>query len=670
MINHSRNLLSLFAAWLLSVPFLACSSEQDLFTLSFEELLDVNINLATKTDETRATVPSSTTVFTNQHIALLGVNNVYDLMNYVPGFQSTRGDWVGAVPKEHTRGVFLNSGNVLVMINGQRLNEASFGKASVYMPHISVDIVDKVEFIRGPGSALYGSNAFLGVMNIITFQEGSQASVGIGEYGFTQVAGSFNKSLFEQTNVYGNVSWQGQDGEKYAQGVRDPLASYFLEFGVQWRELNLSVWHNQTQLNGFANLAGWSNENKHKSENTALSLTYHWLRNTDWDVSSSLKHIEHNIYSAGLIATGEELGLEHDFYVGPSWQSKDLALNLDVAYRLNEFTSVNIGLEYSEEEQSEAGINTSYYDFSRGDVFIDEEFYQDGIITVKPHAPFNSLLQSFDSTAAYAQLKHVISEDLTVFVGARYDDVKDIDSKLSPRVAAIYKVSPSNTLKLQYGESFRTPVSNELNSNDDVTVGNPNLTSEYVKTTELVWHTQKPDWELDIVLFDNQLKDFINLVPIRETALPTEQRRFTFLNTFNTNMQGYELNSKFNVSDTTWLELGYTHLFDEPFSPSFKRFASLSFTHNMEPLQLSINTIWRDSVFVSSPEPDVIDNFDQGAYNLVGAVLSWRLGNNRSISLKAQNLFDKNYFVFEPRMFDGKIQGAGRRIQLQYLQKF
>ncbi|MCF6434284.1 TonB-dependent receptor [Pseudoalteromonas sp. MMG022] len=670
MINYPHKSLSLFFAWLLSAPFLAYSSEQDLFTLSFEELLDVNINLATKTDETRATVPSSTTVFTRQQIELLGVNNVYDLMNYVPGFQSTRGDWVGAVPKEHTRGVFLDSGNVLVMLNGQRLNEASFGKASVYMPHVSVDIIDKVEFIRGPGSALYGSNAFLGVMNIITFQQRNQMSIGIGEHGYTQVAGSFHKTLFEQTYVYGNVSWQGQDGEKYFQGVRDPLASYFLEFGAKWREFNVSVWHNQTQLNGFANLAGWSNENKHKSQNTALSMTYHWLANSDWDISSTLKHIEHNIYSAGLIASAEELGLAHDFFVGPSWQSKDLALNLDIAYRLNASTSFNMGVEYSEEEQSEAGINTSYYDFSRGDVFIDEPFYQNGTITVKPHEPFNSLLQSFDSTAAYAQVKHIFSDDLTLFVGARYDDVKDIDSKLSPRVAAIYKLSPSNTLKLQYGESFRTPVSNELNSNDDVTVGNPNLTSEYVKTTELVWHTKKSDWELDIVLFDNQLKDFINLVPIRGMASPNEQRRFTFMNTFNTNMQGYELNTKLNVSDTTWLEVGYTHLFDEPFSPSFKRFASLSFTHNMEPFQLSINTIWRDSVFVPSPEPDVIDHVDQSAYNLVGAVLSWRLGDNRSLSIKAQNLFDKHYVVFEPRMLDGKIQGAGRRIQLQYLQKF
>ena len=85
-------------------------SEDDLFDLSFEQLLDVNISLATKTDETRSSVPSSITVFNQQQISLLGVSNAYELMNFVPGFQSTRGDWVGAVPKEHTRGIYLTSG--------------------------------------------------------------------------------------------------------------------------------------------------------------------------------------------------------------------------------------------------------------------------------------------------------------------------------------------------------------------------------------------------------------------------------------------------------------------------------------------------------------------------------------------------------------------------------
>ncbi|HCV01789.1 MAG TPA: ferric-rhodotorulic acid transporter, partial [Pseudoalteromonas sp.] len=115
------------------------AEEQDLFSLSFEDLLEVHVDLATKTTETLSSVPSTMTVFNRKQIQALGIDNAYEIMNFVPGMQSTRGDWVGAVPKDHARGVYLDSGNVLVMINGERVNESSFGKASVYMPYIPIE---------------------------------------------------------------------------------------------------------------------------------------------------------------------------------------------------------------------------------------------------------------------------------------------------------------------------------------------------------------------------------------------------------------------------------------------------------------------------------------------------------------------------------------------------
>ena len=116
-------------------------TETDLFELSFDELLNVTVDLATKTDETIQSVPSSITLFSKQQIKKLAVENAYDIINFVPGFQVTRGDWVGAVPREHARGVFLDNGYILVMINGQKLNKISFGKASVYTPYIPAAIV-------------------------------------------------------------------------------------------------------------------------------------------------------------------------------------------------------------------------------------------------------------------------------------------------------------------------------------------------------------------------------------------------------------------------------------------------------------------------------------------------------------------------------------------------
>ncbi|WMO16332.1 TonB-dependent receptor plug domain-containing protein [Pseudoalteromonas piscicida] len=667
-----KNLSALIKVTPLLIPFAVVAepeaTDSDLYQLSFEELLNVNVSIATKTDETRASVPSSITVFNSEQINSLGVDNVYDLMNFVPGFQSTRGDWVGAVPKEHTRGVYLDTGHVLVMIDGQRLNESSFGKASVYTPYIPIEIINKVEFIRGPGSALYGSNAFLGVMNIITKKRNNQLSVGYGEHGSAQAALNLSRQVSDETRLYANVAFNKRSGDSYFGGaVKDPLESLFVVFGGSHQALTWQVRFNRTQLDEFLNLSRYSPENEHKSENYAATFEYHWQATEQLELTHKLSFIEHNIESAGLIVTAAEIGItqEGDFLVGPAWQSRDLTYNLDGGYKQNDRLQWNFGVELSKEEQSKAGVRTSYYDQSAGDIIIYNHTYLGGIQTISDYAPFYPLRQDFDSYAGYVQAKYRFSEQLSMFAGARYDEVKDIDDKLSPRLAFVYGYDEANTFKLQYGESFRTPVSNELNSNDDVTSGNSELTSEYVKTTELVWHYQDESKQFDVVLFDNKLEDFINLVPIDD-----EQAEFTFDNVFETSMQGIEVNANFNLSGTTWIQGAYTQLFDEPLNGSFKKFAALAFTHKREAVEVTLNAIWRDTTFIPAPPESIVDDFEQSNYYLIGGTVSFNLDNNAKIQLKAENLFDKKYTVFDPRLIDGHVPQQGRNIMILFEYRF
>jgi outer membrane receptor for ferrienterochelin and colicins len=74
-----------------AAPLLAAESE-DLFSMSFEDLLDVQVDIGSNTSETLASAPSTITVFNKQKISLLGVDSAYELMNFVPSMQSTRGD--------------------------------------------------------------------------------------------------------------------------------------------------------------------------------------------------------------------------------------------------------------------------------------------------------------------------------------------------------------------------------------------------------------------------------------------------------------------------------------------------------------------------------------------------------------------------------------------------
>ncbi|MEL7581400.1 TonB-dependent receptor [Pseudoalteromonas sp. D15MCD-2] len=640
-----------------TIPLVAnATDEQDLFSLSFEDLLNVQVDIASKTSETLSSVPSTMSVFSRKQIQALGVDNAYEVMNFVPGMQSTRGDWVGAVPKDHARGVYLDSGNVLVMINGERVNESSFGKASVYMPYIPIEIIEKIEFIRGPGSALYGSNAFLGVMNIVTSKERNTLQLVVGNNGRYGATGQFNTSFSDDTALFASFSYDQKDGESYPQGVKDPLEAIYLEAGVDYKKLQLRARYNETSLDEFLNLAGYSTQNQHTSDNTFVGIKYNWINNDKLKLDSSYSYTKHNISSAGLIAAFDDIP---DFLLGPAWQTTDSKFETELSYQFENQWQLAAGIEYAEAKQVEAGVRTNYYDDESMLVIIDPAYYQQGIVTVMDFPEFASLKYTFETYSAYGQLKIPYSDSLTLFVGARYDDVKDIDSKLSPRLAGVYVINPEHTVKVQYGESFRTPVTNELFSNDDVTVGNSSLRSESVKTTELVWHYQTSELQANAVLFYNELNDFINIEPTQ-----SNDALFTFTNSFNTQNSGIELDGTWQSSKEFSVTGTYTQYFEDPINASFKRFASLVSSYNLsDSWQVSLNLLWRDKVEVSSVTGA---HFKQSAYSLLGGSLKWQLNANSQLMLKAENLLGKKYNVFDPRMDNGAVAGTTEDLSLHY----
>ncbi|MCP4585277.1 MAG: TonB-dependent receptor [Pseudoalteromonas sp.] len=640
-----------------TIPLVAnATEEQDLFSLSFEDLLDVQVDIASKTNETLSSVPSTMSVFSRKQIQALGVDNAYEVMNFVPGMQSTRGDWVGAVPKDHARGVYLDSGNVLVMINGERVNESSFGKASVYMPYIPIEVIEKIEFIRGPGSALYGSNAFLGAMNIVTSKERNTMQLVVGNNGRYGATGQFNSSFSDDTSLFASFSYDQKDGESYPQGVKDPLEAIYLEAGVDYKKLKLRARYNETSLDEFLNLAGYSTQNQHSSDNTFVGIKYNWVNNDKLKLDSSYSYTKHNISSAGLIAEFDDIP---DFFLGPEWQTTDSKFETELSYQFDNQWQLAAGVEYAEAKQVKAGVRTNYYDDESMLVIIDPAYYQQGIVTVMDFPEFAPLKYTFETYSAYGQLKIPYSEALTLFIGARYDDVKDIDSKLSPRLAGVYVINPEHTVKVQYGESFRTPVTNELFSNDDVTVGNPSLRSESVKTTELVWHYQTSELQANAVFFYNELNDFINIEPTQ-----SNDALFTFANSFNTQNSGIELDGTWQSSKEFSVTGTYTQYFEDPINASFKRFASLVSSYNLsDSWQVSLNLLWRDKVEVSSVTGA---HFKQSAYSLLGGSLKWQVNAKSQLTLKAENLLGKKYNVFDPRMDNGAVAGTTEELSLHY----
>jgi len=628
--------------------------------------MNVKVKIATKEAETLTSVPSTTTVLTQQEIVNLGVDNAYDVLNFIPGFQITRGDWVGAVPKEHARGIYLDNGYILIMLNGQRLNESSFGKASVYTPFIPVDIIERVEIIRGPGSALYGSNAFLGVLNIITHKNKQQITLGIGDKNTQKLTASWSKKITPDLRINGNLNVQKSDGESYTsplnRQVSDPYSNKYLEVEAHYRQSELYFHYNQNTLDQFINLGGYSKENQHQSETMNISLKSTLWAQEGHKLWGEFSFSNFEIASTGMVLPKDVGITEHDFLVGPFWKTQSSHAKFEHSWLISDKFTIHSGLELRHDSQVQAGVFTNHFDTNNELVIPHDDFYLGKLKKLKNVPEFNDLRKNYDIFAGYSQLKWQYKQNLSIFLGARYDDVENIDSQLSLRAATVWQANQHHTLKLQYGESFRPPVNNELYSNDEVTRGNPNLTSEFVKTTEVVWRYQKNKLASEVVYFHNDLRDFINKVPNEGNGA-----LFTFANVIDKKIEGLETTINYAPSKRFKLTANYTQLFNEPINKSYKKFGSLSATYHQEHWNLSLSSVWRDTVKV----PQVfIHDFRQSSYFLTNVSISYKIDKKQQLKVKATNVFDKHYNVFEPRMVDGKVPGQGRRLYLEYHYQF
>jgi iron complex outermembrane receptor protein len=661
-----QNVVPIFFLLLTSISSsYAAEDDKDIFDLSIEELMQVRISLATKTEETVLTVPSTITVFEQADIQALGVRNAYDIMNFVPGFQMTRGDWVGAVPKEHARGVYLDNGYILVMINGERLNEISFGKASVYTPHIPTEIIERIEVIRGPGSALYGSNAFLGVLNIITKKTDQQLTVSLGEKGYQQFSTSWQQKVSQNLLLHSNISVEKSDGHQYTfpldRQVKDPYKNTYIEFGAQYKNNQLNVRYSENELDEFINLGGYSLDNIHNSESLSISAKSTAWQNDTQQLDIKISYSLFEIKAAGMAIPKEAGFIQDDFLVGPYWRTESTDVSIDHSWEVDSQLSLNSGVEYRKASQFQSGNAITHYNFQQELIIINDDNYLGEVVAIAKVPETEALNQAHEMQGIYSQLKWVFNKNINIFFGGRYDNVKGIDHKFSPRGAAVWQVSSAHSLKLQYGESFRTPVNNELYSNDSITTGNPSLTSEFVKTTELVWIYQHKLFSSEIVFFYNDMRDFINKVPYGGDAL------FTFDNTGDMQISGLESSIKVEISEQLRLSLNYSHLFDDPVNESFKHFGSANLSYKSGKWQLNANAIWRDKV-----ELPKINNihFNQRQYFLFSGNVTYHFDEKHAVSVIAQNLFDKDYVVFDPRVFNGEVPGRKREISVSYRYQF
>lgn len=470
---------------------------QSLSDFSLEELMDVNVKVTTDSNKNLRNAPGIVSVVDEKQIRAMGARNLLDILNSIPGI--TIGHDVQGNLSVIMRGIWAQEGRVLLVIDGIEMNDRSYGTLQLGN-HFPATQIKKIEIIRGPGSAIYGGIAELGVINIIT-KDGEELS-GL------EANGSFGRTNADWSSMMTNfmIGQKKEDlqfalGGMYTNGNFSDR-NYTDENGAT---ANLGD-GNSGITNKYLNFkSSYKNfyfnyiKDGYKSENIVL-----WgdLENTPGtgDIRKPVpKLFPTDAYLVGYKGQiSEKVQINTYFldkvqypYFQPdttnevaftnSWRRKTRrqVIGLRTQYQLNERHSLHIGGENSKDKSWV--LNRVTYS-GTPDTFGD-----------------GSQTSSIENTALFGQYD-LTSDFINLTAGLRYDDNSESTNTLVPRMG-LTKVFGKSHFKALYAKAFRSPMIENVSLNKYI---KPEITT----TSEIEFgHQFTPSLNWTLNLFSTRVKD-------------------------------------------------------------------------------------------------------------------------------------------------------------------
>lgn len=539
----------------------------DVYNLSLSELGQVQISIATGNSTSLDKAPATASVIYAAQIEAMGARTLDDVLETVPGLHISLSSLNRMDSVESIRGIHTGfNPQVLLMMNGVPVQNSVNGGRPILF-RASVHNIQRVEIIRGPGSAIYGADAFAGVVNVITKDAGAIEHTIVGAR-----TGSFNsRELWLETAAQWNgmsisfdAAYQETEGDSSrkvsadlqsaldaALGTHASLAPNSLSTRYQLIDSHLAISSEQLQ----ANLWSWASINAGIGAGGAQALdptgrdddrllmadvTYHFQKGaSDWDNSIRLSHMRYDLSAqftllpAGtIVPIGADGNVDFVAPVGtsffkdglkgsPSGLTKDTKFDFISIY--DGFDSQRIRLNLGVREQDLQTRESKNF----GPGVLDKlplPAIVDGTLTNVTNTP-NVFLVDSSRTVHYLSLQDEwrIARDWDLTAGVRYDDYSDFGSTTNPRIALVWAANEKLTSKLLFGSAFRAPSFSEMYSkNNPVSLGNSRITPEQINSEEWSLNYRATDnLQSTFTLFSYQAKDMIDFFQDSGTTTKT-----------------------------------------------------------------------------------------------------------------------------------------------------
>ncbi|EQC51074.1 TonB-dependent receptor [Bacteriovorax sp. DB6_IX] len=489
----------------------AMALESELYDLSIEQLLNIDVSVASKQKVSLADAPGVISVYTKRDIENLGYYTIRDLASITPGFSSASiyaGQNNLMVRGQRVEG--FDNNKVLVLLDGIPLNHLRNGRAPIDTD-MSLIGVEKIEFLKGPGSALYGTGAFFGVINITTLKKGKGSHSEAQFFGGSHSShGAMGFSAFGNDEIEGRV--------RFAQYSQDPTGEiYGYKSGTQSYE------HSKTRTNhGFDTVADSHSDALIKIKKGALkNLSIGYIQNKN-EHGTFENSSDYNAYTYEFVTSS--------FY-GKYQKEINEKLSIDSYLRYSESIEEGNRYSYNFVFKGYDGQVEAKYDLNEKMNFVfgtsfDYRFLADNSSGTKQGngQGSNAFVERgsgpLRTYAGYGQLSGSLNlgKGLLYTVGLRFDEVNSDyaeASKLSPRISLIQKLSDRWNAKLLFSSALRSPdLKSTLINAGVVEEGNSlkqsKLNAETANSYEFGMTYTAATYSSSLSLFHTIIKDALN----------------------------------------------------------------------------------------------------------------------------------------------------------------
>lgn len=558
------------------------STITSLFDQPIEMLIAQDVSIATKSSQKINKTPSVVSVITAEEIKMMGYRELEDVLQSIPGFATTQVR-LGALPPA-VRGVsnIKQGGQFLVLLDGVTYNDVMYGAAFFFGATFNLDAVERIEVIRGPGSALYGRNGFSCVINIITKKANTnQAEIGAsyGSYNTYDIHGAYSLKKSDLSaridakyynSERNDATYNNGQGGESRWGIGNN--NLFINGNAQYKDFTFNA--SYSERNDYNSPAagdfltegksifkiGTYNLTYNKDISSRLSVNFKLLGRNEQrfqDVALSTPHTTDTLHLPNM-SLPYNTAYPEGAYAEPIFTAYTYGFEGELSLQPLKNNRLLVGMQsgvygvYGASVRSNYDLNTLApltYINSEGE---PQQYSKENMPTYEPGWIQNGG-HAYQNLGLYLQDIHNFRDNLSVIIGGRIDYDSEVGVISNPRAGIVWEPSKKTTVKLLYGKAYRAPTTNEQYKIMGFDKGNENLKHEIIHTGELAVGVNFDRLFTQFSVYYNQLNNLIKQVYINDSS-----NTKTYVNKGENTSFGFEIEAKYVISNHLYLFGNYS----------------------------------------------------------------------------------------------------------------